>query len=403
MHLANAVVLDGNERSALAVTRSLAAKGIRIAVGSQGQRCLASSSRGCNFSFSYPSPHETPDEFVNFMRETMATLHRAVLLPVTDVTVAEILRHRHLFQGSSVLPFADYSKYLAVSDKANLFALAQQVKVPVPGTIICSGTDPSSPIIKEVKKIGFPVVIKPAYSRVRLDNAWINTRVSYANDVFALTKILEEKPFGGIPFLIQERIKGPGLGIFLLMKDREVLARFAHKRIREKPPSGGVSVLCESIEPPPEALRAAETLLRSVDWFGAAMVEFKWDQRDNQPKLMEVNARFWGSLQLAISAGVDFPYMLYRLATGGRVAPMLEYKTGLKSRWELGDLDHLLIRLRKKPEAISLPEGAPSRRKVLADFLLDFVRPTVRNQIFELTDPGPFLFELKQYIRQVLS
>jgi hypothetical protein len=36
------------------------------------------------------------------------------------------------------------------------------------------------------------------------------------------------------------------------------------------------------------------------------MVEFK-DDGVNPPCLMEINGRFWGSLQLAIDAGVDFP------------------------------------------------------------------------------------------------
>lgn len=64
---------------------------------------------------------------------------------------------------------------------------------------------------------------------------------------------------------MQERIKGPGIGMFLLMKDGNVLARFAHRRIREKPPSGGVSVLCESINPPSLALNAATRLLKEMN------------------------------------------------------------------------------------------------------------------------------------------
>ena len=36
------------------------------------------------------------------------------------------------------------------------------------------------------------------------------------------------------------------------------------------------------------------------------MIEFKWDAEDNRPKLIEVNGRFWGSLNLAIRAGWIF-------------------------------------------------------------------------------------------------
>ena len=41
-------------------------------------------------------------------------------------------------------------------------------------------------------------------------------------------------------------------------------------------------------------------------------IEFRIDSRDGVPKIMEVNPRFWGSLQLSILSGVDFPYLLYK-------------------------------------------------------------------------------------------
>ena len=60
---------------------------------------------------------------------------------------------------------------------------------------------------------------------------------------------------------------------------------------------------------------------------------------------MEVNGRFWGSLQLAIDAGMNFPLLFYRLAIGEDVPSQFDYKAGVRSRWLLGDLDQLLIRL----------------------------------------------------------
>ena len=84
------------------------------------------------------------------------------------------------------------------------------------------------------------------------------------------------------------------------------VAFFAHKRLRERPPWGGVSVLSESAEPDPRLKALARQLLDDACWHGVAMVEFKVAP-DGTPYLMEINTRFWGSLQLAIDAGVDFP------------------------------------------------------------------------------------------------
>ena len=71
------------------------------------------------------------------------------------------------------------------------------------------------------------------------------------------------------------------------------------------------------------------------------MVEFKVDPRDGIPKLMEINPRFWGSLSLAVEAGVNFPFLLYRLSCGETFSPVTDYQTGVRCRWLLpGDLLH---------------------------------------------------------------
>ena len=197
--------------------------------------------------------------------------------------------------------------------------------------------------------------------------------------------------------------KGKAIGIFLLARNGDILAKFAHRRIREKPPSGGVSVLCESIDPPAEALDAASRLISVNKWHGVAMIEFKWDDEEKRPKLIEVNGRFWGSLNLAIRAGVDFPFLLYRLAVGEKVEGRAEYRIGLKSRWELGDLDHLLIRLKRDPDHPSLSGTRVRKRDAVGAFLADFFRPSVIHEIFNSRDPGPFLFEAKEYVRNLVN
>jgi predicted ATP-grasp superfamily ATP-dependent carboligase len=183
------------------------------------------------------------------------------------------------------------------------------------------------------------------------------------------------------------------------MKGGKVIAKFSHKRIREKPPSGGVSVLSESIEPPVEAMNSAVKILEKLQWTGVAMVEFKIDRGKNVAMLLEVNARFWGSLQLAVSSGVDFPYLLFRLANGENIEDHSGYTVGLRSRWELGDLDHLMIRLFKKSSKLNLLLDYPSRAALFKNFMFDFIRPSVKNEIFQYGDAKPFFHELRGYIK----
>lgn len=113
---------------------------------------------------------------------------------------------------------------------------------------------------------------------------------------------------------------------------------------------------------------------------------------------MEVNGRLWGSLQLAIDAGVDFPVLAASLARGEPVEPVEVYRVGVRSRWWWGDVDHLVARLRHSPTWLGLPPGAPSRWQTVCDFLHVW-RSADRLEVWDADDPLPFLRETIDWFR----
>jgi predicted ATP-grasp superfamily ATP-dependent carboligase len=198
---------------------------------------------------------------------------------------------------------------------------------------------------------------------------------------------------------VQELVPGEGRGVFLLLWDGELKGAFFHRRVREKPPSGGVSVLCESLPLDERLLEQSLRLLKAIQWQGIAMVEYKLDRRDNSAKLMEINGRFWGSLQLAIEAGINYPLMLYRLAIGEKVAPQLSYRSGVKSRWLLGDLDHLMMRLKHSEN--SSGDGSSRLRACLK--FLKLYEKDMHYEVFKLDDPRPGWVETRHYLREAFA
>jgi predicted ATP-grasp superfamily ATP-dependent carboligase len=156
-------------------------------------------------------------------------------------------------------------------------------------------------------------------------------------------------------------------------------------------------VLRESIELPKPMVDYAVSLLERVKWNGVAMVEFKVDRHSGIPMLMEINGRFWGSLQLAFDAGLNFPYLLYQAVQGTPVAvPDNSYRIGTKSRWLLGDLDHLLLRLTKSNSELHLDAHMPSRARCLAEFCKLFQRD-LHYEVESLSDPGPAFAEYRAW------
>jgi predicted ATP-grasp superfamily ATP-dependent carboligase len=294
------------------------------------------------------------------------------------------------------MPIPDHQVFEAISDKYNLMKLAQELNVMIPDTIfIPDGI--IQPVLDGIAS--FPVVVKPACSLIRHEKEWQKTAVHYANNQSELRDLYRRRDYLMQPSLIQRRVLGEGQGVFVLMNEGMPLAMFAHRRLREKPPSGGVSVLRESISLDKTLVDPALRLLQHVRWHGVAMVEFKVDQVTKTPILMEINGRFWGSLQLAIDAGMNFPWLLLQMATGQAIGlPDNSYRCGIKSRWLLGDLDHLLMRLWKPKAALNLPPGSPSKWRCLRDFTDCFSRDTFY-EIEKLGDMGPFLYELRRYAK----
>jgi hypothetical protein len=153
------------------------------------------------------------------------------------------------------------------------------------------------------------------------------------------------------------------------------------------------------VEVDPDLLRRSVELLRRFGWEGVAMVEYKRDVETGQPFLMEVNGRFWGSLQLAIDAGVDFPRLLVDHALGRDVTPVMTWAAGVRCRWRLGEVDHLIARLRRNPTALSLPPDAPSIGRAFAHAFVPAIRRGERGEVCRLDDPMPQAVEFFDWIR----
>jgi len=393
-----AFVTDGDQRPALAVTRSLGRRGITVVVGEEAGRSLASSSAYCRGHVTYPSPRRHPRAFEQFLLELVQQQQFDVIVPVTDVTTHAIASLQDVLRRHCAIAVPPLDAFNRVTDKSTLLGLAAQCGIRTPRTDRVDGLIGLKTVAADLV---YPVVIKPVRSRIPTEAGWIAATVHYAQSPDQLWRLY--RSIGYLtehPSLIQQRIVGPGHGVFVIFDRGRLLTAFAHRRVREKPPSGGASVLCESIRVDEALQEAAARLLGAIGWHGVAMLEFKQDAATGDHYLMEVNGRFWGSLQLAIDAGVDFPHLTYQLATGELPDVPQSYRLGVKSRWLLGDLDSLLLRMRNSDADLNLPDGAPSKMRALFEFM-KFMEPGLRYDVFSARDPRPFLHEMNQYIREL--
>jgi predicted ATP-grasp superfamily ATP-dependent carboligase len=389
VHDLSVLVLDANARSALAAVRSLGRRGVPVFTADSTANSLAGCSRYSKGYHQLPSPLVSATEFRSAVLELADRLDVDAIFPMVDASVM-LLCDAAPGSGRRVIAAASPASYVQLSDKSALLDLARQLDIPAPRTIVASSADT---LRTAVRDLGFPCVLKPARSRVLLNDRITGTSVSIAQSESDLDAIAKSAWLGETNCLVQQFIPGTGAGIFSLCGRAGAVAWFAHRRIREKPPRGGVSTLSESIAVDGELRTYADQLLSAANWFGPAMIEFRVDP-EGRPWLMEVNGRFWGSLQLAIDSGVDFPWLLYQLCLGNDSRGPETYAVSRRLRWLLGDFDHLLLQLRGKGTAASLPA-----KLVAIGRFLNFLDSQSRLEVLRRDDPAPFRYELQKWLR----
>ncbi|MDB4582899.1 ATP-grasp domain-containing protein [Draconibacterium sp.] len=386
------LILDANQRSALAVIRSLGQlKAVKIYAADSTTEAIGGSSRFCLKYLTCPSLSDDVQAFMDWLKQTLVEESIDLIFPMTESSSQLLLMHNTASDPIPV-PFSDYHTVMSLTHKGQLTKMAESAGVPCPPSVHYN----QARDVDYSKVKNYPVVIKPCLSRIRQGNCWIDTVVQIAHNKANLEGFLSTTPWlQSQEFMLQDFIPGYGAGLFALYNHGEPVCFFSHKRLREKPPQGGVSVLSESTPLDPILLDNAKKILSAAKWHGVAMVEFRV-ATDGTPYLMEVNTRFWGSLQLAIDAGVNFPELLYRITLGDTVPTLSPYKTGVRLRWLLGDLDSLYLVL--KNSQYSLGE----KLACVGDFFTPHLLST-RHEVNRWNDLKPAFTELKQYFRDLIK
>jgi D-aspartate ligase len=312
-------LVTGASYRALAVVRSLGRRGVSVRVVRSDEHALARSSRYVRGRLAWPAGAE--ESRVEYLLELADRegLRGWVLMPTHDEEAALVARHRDSLARRYRLTTPSWETLRAAYDKRCTHALATRLGLPQPWTIF-----PERAGQLEQAAGRFPVVLKPAYkassNRLTVDKAW------RADDAATLQRRYEEACRLVDPgiLMIQELVPGDGreqLSYAALCSEGQVVASLTARRTRQYPMDfGRASSHVETIDD--EGLDGdVRRLLAAMRFTGMLEVEFKRDPRTGANLLLDVNPRAWGWQSLCGRAGVDFPYLLWRLARGEPVPP----------------------------------------------------------------------------------
>lgn len=378
------LVLGDDMRIFLAVTRSLGRAGYRVHAAPFNWHAPALRSRYITSSHRLPRYSDNPAEWLASIKTVVSENDIALIIPCDDRAILPLDRHRDSF-GACVLAIPDTAAIVVLFDKAETKALAHSLDIPVTPW---STLDPAVSAERLVERFALPLVIKPkrSYSIDRL-TTWGRVHICETADDVRRTLGQIDEPGR---YLIEQYFDGVGVGVSVLARHGTIVQAFQHRRLREGWGGSSSHRISEALDP--ALLGAAEKLCRVMNIHGVCMFEFRRSTRTRSWILLEVNARFWGSLPLAIGIGLDFPRALCGLLLERTVAPSRPYRQGIRSR--NATLDGLnLIRSLRNGRAGGFRGGLIA----VADYLampLWWITGREHSDSFTLDDPRPGFAEI---------
>jgi predicted ATP-grasp superfamily ATP-dependent carboligase len=327
------IIFDASPRHTIEIVRSLTKKGISTIAFSSENFTPVKFSKYIYKFHKYSIPRNKKESM--YLIRQLNNIKCDVIIPSGLWGFYFLSRYKRYFNAN--IPVTEFTTFIKAYDKRITIKECKKINIPIPKTMFISS---SKDLNKIEKKFEFPVVIKAA-------EEWGS--VKYVNDIdeaYKFFKIIGKQfpsqiKAGKLPF-VQEYIRGDGYGFYALCDHGKIKASFMHKRLREFPATGGPSSLAESFYDV-KLKSLGEKILSHLNWHGVAMVEFKKDEIDGEYKIMEINPKFWGSLALSIRCGIDFPYLLYKLALGKNLIDSYSnYKENLQFQWFTLDLAHCI-------------------------------------------------------------
>lgn len=311
----DAVVTDAFDRGPLAGLRGLGRAGLAVAALAPRWSGAGLWSRHTSRRLVAPDPALDPNRFAEAIADLARRQGPLVVYPGREEAIDALLEARAL-PSEVVLPYPRLDALERIRDKRILPSLAADAGLATPLT---HAEGRARDLIEA--EVPLPCLVKSAVGKGALQAA---RRVDSSP---ALRSLLESLP-AQAPLVLQEWIDGPLAAIALVVApDGGVVACFQQVSRRIWPRDAGTSAVAISVELDGGLAEAARRVLAGAGYAGLAQLQFILSERG--PRLIDVNPRFYGSLPLALAAGVNLPAAWHSVARGDSAPRPASYRVGV--------------------------------------------------------------------------
>jgi predicted ATP-grasp superfamily ATP-dependent carboligase len=234
-----------------------------------------------------------------------------VLIPSTDAFVLFLNRHRESLSKGFYFTLPSKELCESLIFKQHETHLIREAGIPIPKTV------QNIPEAAEelTKELALPIIIKPRSVEHRDVLGKKNIILSSADDLHAFYEKFKDD-FHSL--LAQEVIPGKDETLWVCHctfdVNNDLVTFFSFRRLRLSPSHFGVTSYAVS-EYNEQIITIARQIGKQLGYSGPAMMEFKYDARDNQYKYIEINPGRIGMCNIFdTTCGVNSIYATYLLA-----------------------------------------------------------------------------------------
>jgi D-aspartate ligase len=361
----------------MGIVRSLGRLGLDVYVVHDDRWAPPDFSRHLSGKFTSNFNDAAPDRFLEDLLDIGRKLgRRSVLIPVDDVTALFVDDHAELLKAWFMFPDRSAGLARSLSSKQELALLCRRLGIPAPETAVPQSR---SEVAAFADQAQFPVVGKAIDPMLLRQRAGTRS-VVIVQDADTLLEAYEAMEVDGIPnSLLQEYIPGGPDSIWMFNgyfdNRSECLFGFTGTKLRQYPPYTGPACLAVCRRNPPLE-QATKAFLKTIGYHGIVDLGYRYDTRDGDYKLLDVNPRIGATFRLFTATnGMDVARALYLDLTGQPV-PTSVAPDGRK--WIVEHHDLLASRQYHRDGQLSLKDWVRSLRGV---------RETAW---FAWDDPAPF-------------
>lgn len=285
-----------------------------------------------------PDPRENRATYASALARESERLQVAAVMPGTDLGLVALAAAADEFPPGIALGTCDEQTVWRATDKVELDRLAAEAGLRTP--------DSKHVTLARLQAEGdppFPAIVKPARTRTPTERGGFAS--SFVRRVSSRQQLLDAAAkVPGDVVLVQPALEGELRATCGVAWRGEVVAIVHQAACRIYPPGCGITAFAETVPADPELDAGVRRLIATLGWSGIFQVQFMHSRRVSY--LIDLNPRMYGSLPLALAAGVNLPAIWADLLVG-RGPRVRAYRVGARFRSEERDVALLAVSARK--------------------------------------------------------